>query len=122
MERKEVKPGRIYTELYMPILIRKNFSYPPKLFLSETLYFELHKNSIICFKGTLASLLVDTTKTSHGCLLLLNLNQLIPLYLLKLQISENHLNHPKPSPSNQNHRTPSKTILPKISAVTLGQT
>ena len=56
---------------------KKKFSYPPKVFLSETLYFELPKNLVICFKGTLASLLLDTTKTSHNCLLLLNLKQRI---------------------------------------------
>ena len=93
----------------------KNFSHPPKSFLSETLYFELPKNLVICFKGTLASLLLDTTKTSHSCLLLLNLKQRISLQLLKLQISENHLNPPKtickdfkPSTAIQNH--PPKNI------------
>ena len=121
MGRNGVKTGRIYIKLYMSILIRKNFSYPPKVFLSETLYFELPKNLVICFKGTLASLLLDTTKTSHNCLLLLNLKQRISPQLLKLQISENHPNppktiykHPKPSQS-------SKTIHPKISAITLNQ-
>ena len=29
----------------------------------ETLYFELPKNLVICFKGTLASFLLDTTNT-----------------------------------------------------------
>ena len=88
----------------------KNFSHPPKSFLSETLYFELPKNLVICFKGTLASLLLDTTKTSHSCLLLLNLKQRISPQLLKLQISENHLNppktickHPEPSTAIQTH-------------------
>ena len=57
--------------------MRKNFSYQLKIFLSETLYFELPKNLVICFKGTLASLLIDTTKAFHSCLLLLNLKQRI---------------------------------------------
>ena len=48
-----------------------------KLFLSETLYFELPKNLVICFKKTLVSLLLDTTNTSHSCLFLLNLKQRI---------------------------------------------
>ena len=121
MGRNGVKTGRIYIKLYMSILIRKNFSYPPKVFLSETLYFELPKNLVICFKGTLASLLLDTTKTLHSCLLLLNLKQRISPQLLKLQISENHQIHPKRSASTQNHSKPSKTIHPKISAITLNQ-
>ena len=57
--------------------VRKNISYPPKAFLSNTLYSELPKNLVICFKGTLASFLQDTTKTFHGCLHLLNLEQRI---------------------------------------------
>ena len=115
MGRNGVKTGRIYIKLYMSIFIRKNLSYPPKLFLSETLYFELPKNLVICFKGTLASLLLDTKKTSHSCLLLLNVKQRILQQLLKLEISENHLNplktickHPKPSTTIQNH--PPKNI------------
>ena len=56
---------------------KKNFLYPPKLFLSETLNFELPKNLLICYKGTLASLLLGATKTSHSCLLVLNLKQRI---------------------------------------------
>ena len=117
MGRNGVKTGRIYIKLYMSIFIRKNFSYPPKVFLSETLYFQLPKNLVICFKGTLASLLLDTTKTSHSCLLLLNLKQRISPQLLKLQlpISESYLNppktickYPKPSAAIQNH--PPKNI------------
>ena len=99
----------------MSIITRKNFSYSPKVFLSETLYFELPKNLVICFKGTLASLLLYTTKSSHSCLLLLNLKEGISPQLLKLQISENHLNppksickHPKPSTTIQSH--PPKNI------------
>ena len=99
----------------MSIFIRKTFSYPPKVFLSETLSFELPKNLVICLKETLAALLLDTTKSSHSCLLLLNLKQGILPQLLKLQISENHLNpsktickHPKPSTAIQNY--PSKNI------------
>ena len=94
----------------MSIFIRKNFSYPPKVFLSETLYFQLPKNLVICFKGTLASLLLDTTRSSHSCLLLLYLKQGISPQLLKLQISKSHLNppktickRPKPSAAIQNH-------------------
>ena len=110
MGRNGFKTGRIYIKLYMSIFIRKNFSYPPKVFLSETLCFELLKNLVICFKGTLASLLLDTTKSSQSCLLLLNLKQEISSQLLKLKISEYHLNppktickHPKPSTTIQNH-------------------
>ena len=115
MRRNRIKTGRIYIKFYISIFIRKNFSYLPKVFLRETLYFELSKNLVICFKGTLALLLLDTTKSSHSCLLLLNLKQGISLYLLKLQISGNHLNppktickHPKPSTTIQNH--PPKNI------------
>ena len=121
MGRNGVKTGRTYIKLYMSMLIRKNFSYPLKVFLSETLYFELPKNLVICFKGTLASLLLDTTKTFHICLLLLNLKQLISPQLLKLPISENHLNPPKTSASTQNHPQQSKTIYLKTSAITLSQ-
>ena len=74
---EQSKTRKNYIKLYMPIFIRKNFSYQPKIFLSETLYFELPKNLVICFKGTLASLLIDTTKAFHSCLLLLNLKQRI---------------------------------------------
>ena len=115
MGRNGVKTGRIYIKLYMSVFIRKNFSYAPKVFLSETLYFELLKNLVICFKTTLASLLLDTTKSSQSCLLLLNLKQGISSQLLKLKISENHLNppktickHSKPSTTIQNH--PPKNI------------
>ena len=95
MGRNGVKTGRIYIKLYMSIFIRKKFSYPPKVFLSEALYFELPKNLVICFKETLASLLLHTTKTSIICLLLLNLKQPISPWLLKLQVSESRLNPPK---------------------------
>ena len=115
MGRKGVKTGRIYIKLYISIFSRQNFPHPPKVFLSETLYVELPKNLVICFKGTLASLLLDTTKTSHSCLLLFNIKQRISSQLLKQQISENHLNspktickHPKPSTFIQNH--PPKNI------------
>ena len=104
----------------MTIFIRKNFSYPPQFFLSETLYFELPKNLIICFKGTLASLLLDTTKFFHSCLLLLNLKQEILPQFLKLQISESHLNppktickHPKPSAAIRSHPPKSMYNRPK---------
>ena len=63
MSRNGVKTERIYIKLYMSIFIRKNFSHPPKVFLSETLYFELAKNLVICFMRTLASLLLDTANT-----------------------------------------------------------
>ena len=36
---------------------------------------ELPKNLVICFKETLASLSLDTTKTPDSCLLLLNFKQ-----------------------------------------------
>ena len=110
MGRNRVKIGIIYIKLYLSIFIRKKFSYPPKVFLSETLYFELPKNLVICFKGILAPLSLDTTKSFHSCLLLLNLKQGILPQLLNLQISESHLNppktpckHPKPSAAIQCH-------------------
>ena len=124
MGRNGAKFGRIYIKLYTSMFIRKNSSYPTKVFLSKTYYWiivELPKNLVICFKGTLASLLLDTTKTFHICLLLLNLKQLISPELLKLPISENHLNPPKTSASTQNHPQQSKTIYLKTSAITLSQ-
>ena len=69
MGKNGVKAGGIYIKLciyiyiYISIFIRKNFSHPRKIFLSETLYFELPKKLVICFKRTLASLLLGTTKT-----------------------------------------------------------
>ena len=121
MGRNGVKTGKVYIKLYMSIFRRKNFSYPPKIFLSETLYFELPKNLVICFKGTLTSLFLDTTKTFHSCLFLLNLKQQISPQLLKLKISENHLNppktickYPKPSTAIQNHPRKSKCNHPKL--------
>ena len=111
----------------MSIFIRKNFSYPPKVFLSETLYFQLPKNLVICFKGTLASLLLDRTRSSHSCLLLLYLKQEISPQLLKLQISENHLNppktickRPKPSAAIQNHAPKRIYNHPKRAITTQG--
>ena len=111
----------------MSIITRKNFSYSPKVFLSETLYFELPKNLVICFKGTLASLLLDTTKSSHSCLLLLNLKQEILPQLLKLQISESHLNppktickHPKPSAAIRSHPPKSMYNRPKATIAARG--
>ena len=108
MGRNGFKTGRIYIKLYMSIFIRKNFSYPPKVFLSETLYFELLKNLVICFKGTLASLLLDTTKSSQSCLLLLNLKQEISSQLLNWKSLNTTWIHPKLSASTQNQ--PSKNI------------
>ena len=55
--------------------VGKNLSYPTKVFSSENLFFELPKNLVICFKGTLTSYILDTAKSSHSCLLLLNLKQ-----------------------------------------------
>ena len=108
MGRKGVKTRRIYIKLYISIFSRQNFPHPPKVFLSETLYVELPKNLVICFKGTLASLLLDTTKTPHSCLLLLNSEQRISPQLLKLPIAGGHLKPPKaicgrPKPSAQGH-------------------
>ena len=45
---------------------------PTQGLFSEPLYVELPKNLVTCFKGTLASLLLDTTEALHGCLLLIN--------------------------------------------------
>ena len=99
----------------MSVFIRQNFSYSPEIFLSETLNVELPKNLVICFRETLAPLLLDATKTPHSCLLLLDLKQRISTQLLKLQIIENHLKppkaickHPKPFTIIQNH--PPKNI------------
>ena len=61
--RNGVKAGRIYIKLHMSVFIRRNFSHQSRFFLSETLYFELSKNLVICFKRTLTSLLLDTTNT-----------------------------------------------------------
>ena len=52
----------------MSNFVRQNFSHPPKFFLSETLFVELPKKLVICFEGTLASLLIDATKTPDSCL------------------------------------------------------
>ena len=95
MGKNGVKTGRIYIKLHMSIFIRQNFSRLPNVFLSETFYVELPKKLVICFKGTLASLLLDIAKTPHSCLLLLNLKQRISPQLLKLQITENDLKPPK---------------------------
>ena len=110
MRRNGVKTGRTYIKLYVSIFKRQNFSHPPKVFLSETLYAELPKNLLICFKGTIASLLLDSTKAPHSSLLLLNFKQRISRSLLKLQTTENHLKppktickHPKQSTTIQNH-------------------
>ena len=102
MGRQGVKTGTIYIKLYMSVFIRQNFFHPPNV--------ELPKNLVICFKETLASLSLDTTKTLDSCLLLLNSKQWISTWLLKLQITENHLRPPK-------------TIYkhPKLSAITLNQ-
>ena len=102
MGRNGFKTGIIYIKLYISVFIKQNFSHPPRVF-GETLYGELPKNLVICFKGTLASLLLDATKTSHSCLLLLNFKQRLSPYLLKLQITENH---PKSSKIICNHRKP----------------
>ena len=122
MGRNGVKTGRIYIKLYMSIFIMQHFPHPPKVFLSETVYGELPKNLVICFKGTLALLLLDTARTPHSCLLLLNLKQRISMQLLKLQITENHLKPPKIIfPSMQSYSQPPKTIHTKTFAITLNQ-
>ena len=109
MGRNTVKTARIYMKLYMSVFIRQNFSHPPKVFLSETLYGELPKNLVICFKGTLASLLLDTTKALHSCLILLDFKQRNLPQLLKLQITETTFNHPKTSAIIINQPSPLKT-------------
>ena len=77
MGRNGVKTGRVYIKLYVSIFIKQNFSHPPKLFLSESLHVDLPKILVICFKETLASLLLDISKTPHSCKLLLDLKQRI---------------------------------------------
>ena len=101
-----VKTGRIYIKLYMSVFIRQKFFHPPKVFLSETTSGELPKNLLICFKGTLAPLLLDTTKASQSYLLVLNFKQQISPKILKLQITENHL---KPPINICNHSIPTIT-------------
>ena len=64
--------GRTYIKLYVSIFIKQNFSHPFKVFLIEIFYIELLRYLLIYFKETLESLLLDTTKIPHGCLLLLN--------------------------------------------------
>ena len=125
MGRNGVSAGRIYIKLYMWVFIRQNFSHQPKVFVSETLYAELPKNLVICFKGTLASLLLDTIKTSQSCLLLLNFKQRISTLLLKLEITQNHLKPPKaiwkcPKPSTiiQNHSRKNICNHPKSTITT----
>ena len=75
MERNGVKTWRIYIKPYISVSTGQNFSHTPNVFLSETLYGELPKNLVICFKETLASLLQNSTKTPHSCLLPLNFKQ-----------------------------------------------
>ena len=91
----------------MSVFIRQNFSHQPKVFLNKTLYVKLPKNLVLCFKETLASLLLDTAKTPYICLLLLNFKQRISLQLLEMQITENHLKPPK---AICKHAKPSTTI------------
>ena len=38
---KRSQNGRIYIKLYMSAFKKQNFSHPPKVFLSETLFVEL---------------------------------------------------------------------------------
>ena len=74
------KRSQIWENLHKAIYVnfhKKKLLLTTQVFLSETLYFELPQNLVICFKGTLASLLLDTTKTSHSCLLLFNIKQRI---------------------------------------------
>ena len=115
-EKRSQNRENLHKAIYVIFHIKK-FLVPTQVFLSETLYFELPKNLVICFKETFASLLVDTTKTSHSCLLLLNSKQRISPELLKLQISESHLNLPK---TICNRPKPSTTI-PKAFGIALSQ-
>ena len=73
----------------MSISIRKTYL-TPKAFLSETLYFELPKILVICFKETLASLLLDSTKTHPP---------------------KNICNHPKPTITTQSHPQSARIYL-----------
>ena len=115
-EKRSQNGENLQKDIYANFRKKKLLS-PPKVFSSETLYVELLKNLVICFERTLASLLVDTTKTPHSCLLRLYLKQRISPKLLKLQISENHRHHQKPSAGTQNHPQLSTTIHPKTSAI-----
>ena len=96
------------------------------MFLSENLYFELPNNLVSCFKGTLTWFFLGTAKSSHY-LLLLNLKQGILPQLLKLPISENHLNPPKtiwkhlkPYTTIQNHLLKNIYNHPKATITTQG--
>ena len=75
-EEQSQNGKNLHKAIYINFHKRKLLS-PTQAILNETLYAELPKNLVICFKGTLASLLLDTTKTPHSCQLLLNLKQRI---------------------------------------------
>ena len=75
-EKRSQNGENLQKDIYANFRNKKLLS-PPKVFSSETLYVELLKNLVICFERTLASLLVDTTKTPHSCLLRLYLKQRI---------------------------------------------
>ena len=98
-----VKMGLIYIKVYMSIFIRRNFSHPLKVFLSETLYAELCKNLVICFKGTLASC----------CQILKKLPMLFTSFKFKatiFTIATKTVTHWKPLETTQNDLKASETI------------
>ena len=73
-EKRSQNGENLHKAIYVNFHKTKLLS-PTQGLFSETLYAELPKNMVICFKGTLASLLLDTTKTSKSCVLLLNFKQ-----------------------------------------------
>ena len=91
------------------IYVNFHISHPPKLLLSETLYDELSKNLVICFKGILASLLPDTS---------FKFKARISPWLLKLQSQRTFCKHPKPSCTNQNHTPKNIYNHPKLTITT----
>ena len=62
----------------MSVFIKQNFSHLPKVFLNKPLHGKLPKNLVNCFKGTLAPLLLDTTKSSNSCLVLKFKQRILP--------------------------------------------
>ena len=53
-EKRSQNRENLHKAIYVNFLKKKLLS-PHKVFLNETLYFELPKILVICFKGTLAS-------------------------------------------------------------------
>ena len=104
MGRNGVKTRRIYIKLYMSIFIRKNLSYPPIVFLSETLYFELPKNLVICFMGTFSVIVARYYKKFP------KLSTSFKLKAMNFTVATKTAILWKPPESTQNHLQAPKTI------------